>query len=253
MAAVRRAHTLGDAAAAPPMAAHRSTSRRPQHRAAAPAQTRACGHGSPDDRFHPLGARRLAIGLPRFRSRGRSRRDGRIHVSRPHSRRGLGNIAAVPRATRVCPDGRADREAMRLARREPGCGWWSARQRKREVQLQGRWNPVSGVRLEARGDLKADLTARPLARTSQPAGPQDVLRTTAPENPTLRTPPLAALPGGDGSGTTDALRAARHIRCCRAAGLVRPVALCLPELSVGQLRDLTVRSPRDRNRAGHGV
>ena len=31
------------------------------------AQTRACGHGRPDDRLHILGARRLAIGLPRFR------------------------------------------------------------------------------------------------------------------------------------------------------------------------------------------
>jgi hypothetical protein len=30
------------------------------------AQTRACGQATPDDRFHVLGAQRLAIGLPRL-------------------------------------------------------------------------------------------------------------------------------------------------------------------------------------------
>ena len=38
------------------------------------AQTRACGHGRPDDRFCVLGARRLAIGLPRSQQSRRARR-----------------------------------------------------------------------------------------------------------------------------------------------------------------------------------
>ena len=46
---------------------HERTRQRERSRTIAFAQTRACGHGRPE-RFHTLGARRLAIGLPRFRS-----------------------------------------------------------------------------------------------------------------------------------------------------------------------------------------
>ena len=42
--------------------------------ACAIAQTRACGHARPDDRFHSLGGRRLAIGLPRIQLSSRARR-----------------------------------------------------------------------------------------------------------------------------------------------------------------------------------
>jgi hypothetical protein len=74
---------VGDAAAPAPKAAHRSSSRRRQHRATAPAQTRACGRGPGDDRLHLLGARRLSIGLPRIQLSSRARRTAASMIRKP--------------------------------------------------------------------------------------------------------------------------------------------------------------------------
>ena len=60
-----------DPAAAASFLCHERTRQRQRRRTIAFAQTRACGHRRPDDRFHILGARRLAIGLSRKDSPGR--------------------------------------------------------------------------------------------------------------------------------------------------------------------------------------
>ena len=57
--------------------------------AAAIAQIRACGEGPPDDRFHVLGARLVAIGLPRQQLSRRARRTtGPPRLSGSHAARG---------------------------------------------------------------------------------------------------------------------------------------------------------------------
>ena len=94
-------------------------------RAIAFAQTRACGQGSSDDRFHILGGRRLAIGLPRQRSRRlRGAHDRFRHQLTPLSGERYGDWSAPPRIRRCRRRTTARRrEQSRACRgvRGPGC------------------------------------------------------------------------------------------------------------------------------------
>ncbi len=150
-----------------------------------PAQTRACAHGRPDDRFHILGARQLTIGLPRSQSSGPSPRRSRSRSPRselPHCRH---VSRPTPAACIGCAPFHGRSRELRYRRRaRSAADRFTSRQRapapRRCPQRRPDWRGPSALVLSPRAVTHAAPATRGTTRRGARAGATALARLGVP-------------------------------------------------------------------------